>query len=83
MKNLFTKINDAFASSLTWNVLYAPDKSEQFSGIQNYKVIGHPRFHAWKTKDNNRVFTARVRNREKAFRTFRADRVLSVNLALW
>jgi hypothetical protein len=83
MKNLLTRINNTLAASLTWNVVYAPDVSESRDPIQNYKVIGHPKLHAWKTSLGHRVFTAPVRNRDKQFRTFRADRVLGVSLAVW
>jgi len=66
----------------TYNVLYAPEVSEDSAPIQNYKVIGNPKTAAWRSKDGNKLFTLPVRNREEKFRSFRADRCLSVTWAL-
>jgi len=73
LKNFFTP---------TYNVLYAPEEYKSGSPIKKYKVIGNPRKAAWKSKAGNRLFTLPVKNREGEFRSFRADRVLSVNFAL-
>lgn len=79
--NIKDIIKNAFTP--TYNVLYAPDKSENNAPIQNYKVIGNPRNAAWKSKDGNTLFTLPVLNRDEQFRSFRADRCLSVTWALY
>lgn len=66
----------------TYNVLYAPDVSESSAPIQTYKVLGNPKAAAWKSSAGNRLFTLPVRNRQEEFRSFRADRCLSVTWAL-
>jgi len=81
MKNMIQKIKNAIRASLTYNVVYAPEKSENEEAIQVYKVIGHPSLHAWRTSKGDKVFTAPVRNRDENFRCFRADRVLGVTWA--
>ena len=73
-------------SHLTFCVSYQPERSDETirrDEILTYKVIGHPSVWSWKTNDGNKVFTTRVRNRQRNFRCFRFDRIVSVKLAIW
>lgn len=80
MENIIQNIKNLFTP--TYNVLYAPETSANDQLIQNYKVIGNPRNAAWKSASGKRLFTLPVRNREEKFRSFRADRCLSVTWAI-
>lgn len=65
-------------------VTYAPaDSRNPQLPIQKYRIIEHPRKLAWKSKANNRLFTALSAREAEHFIAFRADRVLSVNFAGW
>ena len=65
----------------TYNVLYAPEKSANPEPVQTYKVIGHPKNNSWVSKDGNSLFTLPIVGKSEV-RSFRTDRVLSVNFAL-
>lgn len=79
LRNFFTNYRIAPIYSVT----YAPAESRNpHLPIQKYRVIEHPRRLAWKSKANNRLFTA-VSAKENNFIAFRADRVLSVNFSGW
>ena len=79
MKNLIQNIKNLCTP--TYNVLYAPENSANCEPIQTYKVIGHPKNNSWVSKDGNSLFTLPIVGKSEV-RSFRTDRVLSVNFAV-
>ncbi len=65
----------------TYNVIYAPEHSQNAAPIQTYKVLGNPANAGWKSKAGNRLFTLPMAG-SKEHRAFRADRVLGVSFAI-
>jgi len=80
MRNLIKNLSKYFTP--TYNVLYAPEVSEDSAPIQNYKVIGNPKTAITRSLEGNLYFTLPVRNREENFRSFRLDRVIQSRLAI-
>jgi hypothetical protein len=80
MKNLIQNIKNLCTP--TYNVLYAPENSANCEPIQTYKVIGHPKNAAWLSNSGNRLFTLPLAGKNE-IRSFRSERVLSVNFALF
>jgi hypothetical protein len=66
----------------TYEITYAPEKSENDAAIQVYRVLGNPAKAGWRSSENKKLFTLPVANRRGEYRAFRCDRVLSVNFAL-
>ena len=80
MKNLIQNIKNLCTP--TYNVLYAPENSANSAPIQTYKVIGHPKSAAWLSNAGNSLFTLPLAGKNE-LRSFRSERVLSVNFALF
>jgi len=68
----------------TYVITYAPESARNSPNpIKHYSVLGNPTRNAFTTAEGKVCFRARVANRQGEIRTFRSDRVLSVNFKLF
>lgn len=81
MKNLLQSALQFFTP--TYVITYAPESHRSGNPIKRYRVLGNPTRDSFTTKERKVCFRARVANRNGEFRTFRAERVLSVNFKLF